>query len=220
MDAGNPIRHLAILADRVAGWGGDPDAEVAASLARAAEVVDAALGSLPGLAAVSFFSPDLRERLLDPARGAATATACARWLAGLEATAGSHCARLRLLGRRDRLPPGLTAPPGPARGRSVCCFLDYSAREEILRAAGDFLRAHPGEALREEEFGDLLDTAGIPDPDLIVSVGGEFEPHDFLLWQGSYAELWHTPRPWREFAAADLAAAVDDYRARQRRFGR
>lgn len=222
MDDGNPIHHLAIVADRVAGWGGDTAAELDASLDRAGILVEAALASLPGAAAVSFFSPDLRDRLLDAGAGASAAAACARRLAGISAAAARQGAGMRILGRRDRLPAPLAALPataGPA-GRCAVVFLDYGSRDEILRAAGALLRRRPAGPVGEEAFGALLDTAGLPDPDLVVSVGGIFEPHDFLLWQASYAELWHTPLPWRDFTPADLAAAVDDFRARQRRYGR
>ncbi len=65
-----------------------------------------------------------------------------------------------------------------------------------------------------------LDTAGVPEPDLVILAGGPLEAKDALLWQGSYAEIWHTALPWPEFTPGDLRAAVGDFAERQRRFGR
>ena len=59
----------------------------------------------------------------------------------------------------------------------------------------------------------------MPDPDLIVLAGGPLEAPDALVWQGSYAELWHTATPWAAFTVEDLRGAVADYHTRQRRFG-
>ena len=136
--------------------------------------------------------------------------------------------RLSVIGRRDRLPHALVdaivlASTRTARGRALSLRLavDYSARDAILRAARGF---RPAETPTREAFrrhlGDAYGgEADAPDVDLLIRTGGEQRLSDFLLWEAAYAELHFTPRPWPDFDAAALAAAVDDFRHRQRRFG-
>jgi undecaprenyl diphosphate synthase len=111
--------------------------------------------------------------------------------------------RLEVIGRRDRLPPTLraairAAERATAGGRTLDLRLaiDYSAREAIAR----------GEA-------------PIPDVDLLIRTGGEQRLSDFLLRECAYAELYFTPCPWPDFDGAALAAAVEEFGRRQRRFG-
>lgn len=217
------IAHLAIVADQIAAASLGPPAAAAAAFDRARDVAAAAFAACPGLAVVSFYAPEIRAWLLDESWGRAAAEACTRGLLGLAATARSLGAGLRVLGRTDRLPVTLrelATAPAPARARTVAWFLDYSGREEVARAAGRFARERPGELLGDADLAQWLDTAGMPDPDLIVYAGGALEPKDFLVWQGSYAEIWHTPAAWGEFSPADLSVALRDYASRQRRFGR
>ena len=99
----------------------------------------------------------------------------------------------------------------------------FSATAAGTRSSGRpdaFSRRTPARALADGELDAWLDTAGIPDPDLLLYVGGSLEPRDALLWQGSYAEISHTPEPMTAFTAAGLRRAVVDYFERQRRFGR
>ncbi|WP_201773104.1 polyprenyl diphosphate synthase [Gemmatirosa kalamazoonensis] len=117
--------------------------------------------------------------------------------------------RLTVIGRRDRLPAPLVAAieraeSSTAGGTALALRLaiDYSARHEIQRAALD---------------GTL---ASWPDVDLLVRTGGEQRLSDFLLWESAYAELWFTERLWPDVTARDLAAAIADFRRRDRRFGR
>jgi undecaprenyl diphosphate synthase len=140
--------------------------------------------------------------------------------------------RIHVIGRRDRLPPrlveaieaaeALTADAGPFRLRIA---VDYSARDAILRAASRLGRMGRPEELSREAFARLLaepphDGGPAPDVDLLVRTGGEKRLSDFLLWECAYAELVFTDRMWPDFGAADLAAAVMEFEARERRFGR
>ena len=101
---------------------------------------------------------------------------------------------------------------------------NYGARDEILRAA----RALAADAragtldpatIRLEDFEACLDTAGIPDPDLIIRTSGEQRLSNFLLWQAAYAEFVFLPCNWPDFGPEDLAAAIDLFERRDRRFG-
>ena len=146
---------------------------------------------------------------------------------------GSTCAdegvRLRVIGRRDRLPVSLidaieAAERMTAAGRALelRIALDYSSREAILRAACWMMSSLE---VTEREFsrrlGEVTHAGGsAPDVDLLIRTGGEQRLSDFMLWECAYAELLFTPRMWPEFEAGDLAAAVEDFRRRERRFGR
>lgn len=103
--------------------------------------------------------------------------------------------------------------------------LSYSGRWEIVQAARDLAtKVAEGECLPEDIDGSLLerqlDTAGMPDPDLLVRTGGEYRLSNFLLWQCAYTELYITDEFWPEFRRAELYAAIRSYQDRDRRFGR
>ena len=147
-------------------------------------------------------------------------------------TEGPECAaqgvRLRVIGRRDRIPATLVeainvAEHSTAGGSAleVRIALDYSSREAILRASCWMMSSLE---VSENEFARRLAQvthAGVtaPDVDLLIRTGGERRLSDFMLWECAYAELLFTPKMWPEFAAEDLAAAIEDFRGRERRFG-
>ena len=128
--------------------------------------------------------------------------------------------RLTVIGRRDRLPAGI--PEAIARAEAATeagdrlnlrIAVDYSSRDAILAAAA---RLGP-EGLSRDAMSEAL--CGPGDVDLLIRTGGEKRLSDFLLWEAAYAELHFTERMWPDFEAADLAAAVADFAARDRRFG-
>ena len=102
--------------------------------------------------------------------------------------------------------------------------LSYGARSEISGAARSLAaKVKSGilepSAIDEELFGSELMTAGLPDLDLLIRTSGEKRLSNFLLWQAAYAELIFTDTLWPDFDEAALAAALEDYSGRQRRFG-
>lgn len=137
--------------------------------------------------------------------------------------------RLRVIGRRDRIPPTLTEAIQSAeratshcRGLQLRIAVDYSSRDAILRAACWMLSSTE---VSEREFAKRLGevthaTGPALDVDLLIRTGGDRRLSDFMLWECAYAELFFTPRMWPEFEASDLAAAVKDFLGRERRFGR
>ena len=100
---------------------------------------------------------------------------------------------------------------------NVC--LNYGGRDEIVRAVNRFAAEHPGETITEAAMAEYLDTAGIPDPDLIIRTGGEYRISNFLLWESAYSELYFTDVLWPDFSEKDIDEAVAEYRHRDRRFG-
>jgi undecaprenyl diphosphate synthase len=97
---------------------------------------------------------------------------------------------------------------------------NYGSRAEIVRAARSLIRdGIAAEAVDEAVFASHLETAGSPDPDLIIRTSGEMRLSNFLLWQAAYAELYVTETLWPDFDREDLLAALTNYADRQRRYG-
>ncbi len=140
--------------------------------------------------------------------------------------------RMRFIGRRDRLPEDIVALIEKAERESekysrvyVNIALNYGGRDEIVRAARVIAeKAKSGtlqpEEVTEQTLCDLMYTAGQPDPDLIIRPSGEYRTSNFLLWQSAYAEYIFTDVLWPDFTSDNLDRAIEEYAARNRRFGR
>lgn len=98
---------------------------------------------------------------------------------------------------------------------NIC--LDYGSRQEIVRAVNAAVAQ--GRFVDEASFSALLQTGGLPDPDLIIRTGGEVRLSNFLLYQAAYSELYFSNKMWPEFSKRDLEKAIENYSARDRRFG-
>jgi len=102
--------------------------------------------------------------------------------------------------------------------------LSYGSRDEIVGAVKKVLvdcragRITP-EDLNHELFSSYLNTAGLPDPDLLIRTSGEYRVSNFLLWQMAYTEFYFTDVLWPDFGREDLINAVSEYQKRERRFG-
>ena len=97
-------------------------------------------------------------------------------------------------------------------GMAVCIAINYGGRDEILRA----VKASGGDT---EKFEDSLDTAGLPDVDMLIRTSGEQRLSNFLLWQLAYAEFFFVEKAWPAFKADDLDEILDSFGTRDRRFG-
>jgi undecaprenyl diphosphate synthase len=139
--------------------------------------------------------------------------------------------RVRIIGDRDNLASDIAPLLVEAEqltknngGLTLTVAFNYSGRQEIVEAARRLAvdaragRVDPN-AIGEEEFAERLDTAELPDPDLIIRTSGEMRLSNFLLWQAAYAELVFLPIMWPDFDEAAFASALDQYAARERRFG-
>ena len=79
--------------------------------------------------------------------------------------------------------------------------------------------SNPTEELTEEILSSYMDTAGIPDPDMIIRTGGEFRISNFLLWECAYSEFYYSPVLWPDFSEKDIDDAVAAFQSRDRRYG-
>lgn len=139
--------------------------------------------------------------------------------------------RLRTIGDLRRLPPNLLKKIEAAkeltsgnRSMLLTIALSYGGRQEILSAAMKMAQDLKTGAINEidvteELFSELLDTRGMPDPDLLIRTGGEVRISNFLLWQSAYTELYFTPALWPDFDETAFELALEAYHSRQRRYG-
>jgi undecaprenyl diphosphate synthase len=135
--------------------------------------------------------------------------------------------RFQVIGRADELSDDvrqeLSRAANETAGSTGMLFniaLNYGGRAEIVDAARRAIQngVRP-EDLDERSFGDLLYTAGQPDPDLLIRTSGEMRVSNFLLWQIAYAEIWVTDTLWPDFRRRHLLEAVLAYQKRDRRYG-
>jgi undecaprenyl diphosphate synthase len=140
--------------------------------------------------------------------------------------------RLRMIGQTDRLPK-----PVQAIAREICRATDtgrtvmdlnlavsYGSRAEIveaIRSIAEGVRrgSLPVSAIDEALVASRLQTAGQPDPDLVIRTSGELRLSNFLLWQVAYAELYVTDIFWPDFRKPQLLEAIGSYQRRERRYG-
>ena len=191
------------------------------------KVVEAAPGAGIGILTLYAFSSDNWKR--PPREVRALMSLFRRYLRSEAPELRDQGVRLQVIGRRDRLPRTVLraveeAEDATAGGARLLLRLavDYSSRHAVLEAAR---RCALSDGVDEERFSTAMAEAihgradGAPDVDLLIRTGGEQRLSDFLLWECAYAELVFTPRMWPDFSAADLAAAVCEFRSRDRRFG-
>lgn len=139
--------------------------------------------------------------------------------------------RLSMIGSRSGLPEATLAELdrtaalcAPNDGMHLCLAINYGSRGELVEAARSLARDASAGLIRPDEIDEpllagRLDTAGRPDPDLLIRTAGELRLSNFMLWQISYAELWVTEVPWPEFTESHLDEAFAAYARRDRRFG-
>jgi undecaprenyl diphosphate synthase len=145
-----------------------------------------------------------------------------------------HGVRFRVAGDRARFEPALQRLIEDAEATThdnarmtLTIAANYGGRWDITQAVNRALAARAatgaGDAslpLGEDEIAAHLSMAHAPEPDLFIRTGGETRISNFLLWQLAYTELWFTETLWPDFGAADVQAAVEAFRSRERRFGR
>lgn len=139
--------------------------------------------------------------------------------------------RMKFIGCRKRLDPKLIKLIEWIEEQTSCnstlhltIALNYGGRDEIVRASRKMATVVQSgdlcpDDITEDTISEFLDTAGMPDPDLVIRTSGEFRISNFLPWQSSYAEYAFIEESWPDFSVTLYEQAISDYRRRERRFG-
>ena len=146
-------------------------------------------------------------------------------------TADKNNMRVRVIGDTTRLSERfqqqikeLEAASAKNDGLNLQIAINYGSQDEMVRAmrkmCGDVVSGvHRVDEIDEQLFAGYLDTADIPDPDLLIRTSGEQRLSNYLLWQLAYSEFYFTEVPWPDFDKAELQKAIEAYNKRDRRFG-
>jgi undecaprenyl diphosphate synthase len=222
--------HVAIIMDGNGRWAnarGRPRTAGHIAGARVVrKIVEAAPDSGIGMLTLYAFSADNWAR---PSREVALLMRLfRRYLVAETDRCVTNDVRMRIIGRRDRIPAELlrsirVAEDATRHGKrlDLRIAVDYSARDALVRAAkqlsgtGNITREDLSRAMSDVDHWD----GEARDVDLLIRTGGEQRLSDFLLWECAYAELYFTDRRWPDFTAADLQTAVNEFHSRERRFG-
>ena len=140
--------------------------------------------------------------------------------------------RLSMIGDIERMPEFASTrlrkcmdDTAHCTGLTLVLALSYSSRWEILEAVKKIVASVKDGEMRVEDidadvFSNNLSTAGMPDPDLMIRTAGDVRISNYLLWQIAYSELNFTPVLWPDYSKEDFYAAIVEYQARERRFGK
>lgn len=148
--------------------------------------------------------------------------------------ANANNVRAKMIGERSRFDQDiqdgierLERETAQNTGMTFVFAVNYGSRDEIVRAVRRYTSEMIREGKRPEDvmqlteagFSQYLDTAGMPDPDLVIRTSGEFRLSNYLLWQCAYAEYYITDVYWPDFTKEELLKAIESYNKRERRFG-
>lgn len=145
--------------------------------------------------------------------------------------ANSNNMKVRVIGQRGRLSDDiiqrieeLEEASKDNTGLNFTIALNYGSRDEIVRAVRRVVKDYKNgledlENITEEMFSSYLDTAGIPDPDLLIRTSGEERLSNYLMWQLAYTEFYFSDVLWPDFDKKELIRAIEKYNGRERRFG-
>ena len=142
-------------------------------------------------------------------------------------TAKKNHMRVRVIGDKSGLAEDIQASIAKLEeeskdqdGLNFTIAINYGSRDEICRAVRKIVaEGIQPEDVTEEVISDHLDTAGIPDPDLLIRTSGELRLSNYLMWQLAYTEFYFTDVPWPDFNKAELEKAIEKYNGRDRRYG-
>jgi undecaprenyl diphosphate synthase len=233
LPAGSLPRHVAIIMDGNGRWATRQDLPRLAGHLAGAQMVQhlIAESAVLGIEAMTLytFSSENWKRPTEEVEG--LMELAERYLKSEISRMRDNGVRFRRIGRREGLPGAVLealdaaeAATADSDGLTLCLALNYGSRAEITdavrRIAEDAKagRLAPTE-IDEELISSRLDTAGLPDPDLLIRTAGEMRISNYLLWQISYAELYVTEVPFPEFTVERYRDALRTYAARQRKFG-
>jgi len=225
-----PPQHIAIIMDGNGRWAaarGRPRAFGHRKGVEAVRDVVRAAGER-GVRYLTLFSFSTENWNRPPAEVEALFELLRRFVAADLERLHSEGVRIRILGCRERLSEDLQKLVDDVEARTrdndrfhLNIAFNYGGRDEILRAARKAAQALKGDlsGLDADGFSAYLDTAGMPDPDLVIRTSGEHRVSNFLLWQAAYAEYVFMDVLWPDFDAVQLDQALEAYARRDRRYG-
>jgi len=217
-----PARHVAIIMDGNARWAARHDLPVLEGHRQGAETLERTIRAAGRLGirelTVYAFSTENWSRPRDEVEG--LMDMFAELLEEKVPKLKEEGARIRFFGRREQISEHLVermrwAEQETAGNDDIRVFVafNYGSRAEIVDAAARF------DGGDEEDFGRHLYAPDMADPDLLIRTSGEHRLSNFLLWQCAYSELVFTEVLWPDFGEEDLRSALEEYSARERRFG-
>lgn len=231
--APRPAEHVAIIMDGNGRWATERGWPRLVGHRRGAERVREIVRACPDLGirwlTVYAFSTENWKRSTEEVLG--LMAIFARYIEREADRLAAEGVRMRFIGDRSRLDKGLQALMAGIEARTAgytrlnfTVAINYGGRDEVLRAIRDIASAVKAgnlspEAVTEDLVAAHLDTAGMPDPDLVIRTSGETRTSNFLPWQTAYAEYEFTPTLWPDFTAQELGAIVARFGNRERRFG-
>jgi len=226
-------RHLAIIMDGNGRWAEQRQLPRIAGHHRGVETVQTVVKECRGLGITCLtlyaFSSENWGRPEEEVN--ALMGLLAEYLRSELATMMSRGIRLKVIGEANRLPAEArrileetVASTRDNHDMILNLALSYGARNELVRAARHLANEALAGRLAPEDIDDAavagaLDTAGLPDPDLLIRTSGEMRISNFLLWQLAYTELYFSEVLWPDFDERELRRALNEYGRRQRRFG-
>lgn len=233
VDFENLPKHVGIIMDGNGRWAkrrGLPRKSGHGMGAKTFEIISEFAGDI-GLHAVTFYAFSTENWRRDKEEVDALMVLLEDYLDnGLTKLAGRN-ARIRFIGDRSGFSESfqkkqkhMEEATKDNSGLLLNIALNYGSRDEMVRAVREIAAESAAGRIKAEDIdekfiSDKLDTAGLPDVDLIIRPSGEKRLSNFLMWQSAYAELWFDDVLWPDFSKNDLLRAISDYQSRSRRFG-
>ena len=233
LDSAGLPRHVAVIMDGNGRWaqkrmlnrikGHERGADTVRTVVRACREI-----GIPFLTLYAFSTENWQRPKMEVS---ALMTLLKRFLASEQDEMAENNIRLNVIGQTQRLPEdvrqALDQVMGATAGNDGMCLslaLSYGARAEILEAARNIaVEVQNGrisaDDISEKLFSQHLNTAGMPDPELLIRTSGEFRVSNFMLWQIAYTELFETPTLWPDFTREEFVGILKDFQKRERRFG-
>ena len=230
---GSAPAHVAIIMDGNGRWATSRGWPRLVGHRRGAECVRTIVEAAPGLGirylTIYAFSTENWRRSTEEVLG--LMKIFARYIQSEADRLHKEGVRLRFIGGRDRLDPklqklmaGIEAKTSANDRLHLTVAINYGGRDELARAAGKLAQDIAAGKISPDEVDEAalearLDTAGMPDPDLVIRTSGEKRTSNYLIWQSAYAEYVFTDTLWPDFTPAELAGILDRFAMRERRFG-
>ena len=227
-------RHVAIIMDGNGRWAQDRGLPRIEGHRRGANAVSEVVRSARqiGVKALTLYAFSLQNWLRPPDEVTMLMRLLREYIIGERAEIMDNSIRLVTIGDLGRLPglvreslDDLVRDSAGNQAMTLCLALSYGGRESIVATTRALCEAvkqgtlSPGD-ITEESFQSAMQTAGLPQLDLLIRTSGEVRLSNFLLWESAYTELYFTDTRWPEFGRDEFMRALESYRGRERRFGR